>query len=114
VDDEGTAMSVGGAATAMNSAAGNDKLAVSNDVDTSDVTVGLDITAGTYTIQPDDDLDVGEANFVCPAVGVPCVVTVTEEANDDGTTATITIKSTGGVATIRNTMAVMTTRAALR
>jgi hypothetical protein len=52
VDDEGNATSVGGAATAMNSAAGNDKLAVSNDVDTSDVTVGLDITAGTYTIQP--------------------------------------------------------------
>ena len=71
------------------------------------------ITVGMYTIQPGENLDVGEANFVCPAVGVPCVVTVTEEANDDGTTATITIKSTGGVATIRNTMAVMTTRAAL-
>ena len=52
VADDGTAMSVGGAATAMNSVPGNAKLEVPNAVDTRDVTVGLTIMAGTYTIQP--------------------------------------------------------------
>ena len=106
---------LGGMAMAADSAAGKVKLAVENE---ALVVTGLaprytTITVGMYTIQPGENLDVGEANFVCPAGGIPCVVTVTEEANDDGTTATITIKSTGGMATIRNSMAVMNTRAAL-
>ena len=44
VADDGTATSVGGLATAMNSVPGNAKLAVENPVDTGDVTVGLTIT----------------------------------------------------------------------
>ena len=36
------------------------------------------ITPGTYTIQPGENSgeEAGEATFVCPAGGVPCVVTV--------------------------------------
>ena len=71
VADDGTAESVGGMATAMNSGPGNDKLAVSNTVDTSDVTVGLEITAATYTIQPGEDMDAGDATFTCSAGGYP-------------------------------------------
>ena len=52
MDDDGNATSNGGMATAMNSAAGNAKLGVPNAVDTGDVTVGLTIEAGMYTIQP--------------------------------------------------------------
>ena len=96
VADDGTAESVGGMATAMNSGPGNDKLAVSNTVDTSDVTVGLEITAATYTIQPGEDMDAGDATFTCSAGGVPCVVTVA----DDGTA-----ESVGGMATAMNSAA---------
>ena len=93
VADDRSATSVGGLATAMNSVPGNDKLAVSNTVDTSDVTVGLEITADTYTIQPGGSMDAGDATFTCSAGGVPCVVTVA-----DGRTAT----SVGGAATAMN------------
>ena len=123
VDDDGektgttttTVTFLGGMAMATDSAAGKVKLAAENpNIEITGLASGYTtITVGMYTIQPGENLDVGEANFVCPAGGVPCVVTVTEEANDDGETATITITSTGGVATVRNTMAVMTTRAAL-
>ena len=59
-------------------------------------------------------MDAGEANFVCPAGGVPCVVTVKVVSDpNDANLAITTITSVGGVATIRNSMAVMTTRAAL-
>ena len=92
VADDRTATSVGGLATAMNSGPGNDKLAVSNDVDTGDVTVGLEITEGTYTIQPGGSMDFGEATFTCDTGGVPCVVTV----DADGAT------SVGGMATAMN------------
>ena len=93
VDDEGTAMSVGGAATAMNSDAGNNKLVVENTVDTSDVTVGLTIEPGMYTIDPGGSMDAGDATFTCSAGGVPCVVTVA----DDGTAT-----SAGGTAMAMN------------
>ena len=96
VADDGTATSVGGLATAMNSVPGNAKLEVSNDVDTSDVTVGLEITAGTYTIQPGGSMDAGDATFTCSAGGVPCVVTVA----DNGTAT-----SAGGTAMAMNSAA---------
>jgi hypothetical protein len=54
-------------------------LAVSNDVDTGDVTVGLEITAVTYTIQPGGSMDFGDATFTCDTGGVPCVVTVDDD-----------------------------------
>ena len=78
VADDGTATSVGGAATAMNSDPGNAKRDASNPpVDTtSDVTVSLTIEAGMFTIQPGGNMDAGDATFTCPAGGVPCVVTV--------------------------------------
>ena len=92
--DEGTVTSVGGMASAMNSDAGNAKLAVSTDVDTRDVTVGLIITADTYTIQPGASMDAGDATFTCPEEGVPCVVTVDADAD--------TVTSVGGMASAMN------------
>ena len=106
---------VGGTAKATDSAAGRTKLAVSNpNIYITGLATGYTtITPGTYTIQPGGDMDVGEANFQCPAGGVPCVVTVTVVANADGTSATTTVTSAGATATVRNSMAVMTTRAAI-
>ena len=96
VADDGTATSVGGLATAMNSVPGNAKLEVSNDVDTGMVTVGLTITAGMYTIQPGENMDAGDATFTCSAGGLPCVVTVA----DDGAAT-----SAGGTAMAMNSAA---------
>ena len=70
--------SVGGAATAMNSEAGNAKaadlemlamlLAVMNDVDATTVTMlaGLVIKPGEYEIQPGESEDAYDATFTCP------------------------------------------------
>ena len=81
----------------MNSAAGNAKRDASNPpVDTSDVTVGLMIEAGMFTIQPGGNMDAGDATFTCPAGGVPCVVTVA----DNGTATSV-----GGAATAMNSAA---------
>ena len=57
------------------------------------VTIGLTISPGSYTIQPGDTMDAGDAAFRCPAGGLPCVVTVA----DDGTAM-----SGGGMATAMN------------
>ena len=72
--------------TATDSAAGKTKLAKANDnieivgVVPLPLAAGYTtITPGTYTIQPGENMDAGEANFVCAAGGVPCVVTVTVE-----------------------------------
>ena len=68
--------------------------AVKNDVVINSITVGLRIKPGTYTIPADDDMDLWDATFTCPAGEVPCVVTV--EQNYDGTN---TVTSIGGAAT---------------
>ena len=94
VADDGTVKSAGGTATAMNSSAGNSKVYASNPVDTSSVVAGLIIRPGTYTIQPDGEMDLYDATFTCPAGGVPCMVRV--DLNADGTT---TVTSAGGMAT---------------
>ena len=98
VADDGTATSVGGLATAMNSVPGDAKREVSTDVDTGMVTVGLTITPGMYTIQPGENSgeEAGDATFTCSAEGLPCVVTV-----DDNGAAT----SAGGTATAMNSAA---------
>ena len=97
VADDGTAMSVGGMATAMNSVPGNAKRDASNPpVDiVSDVTLGLTITPGMYDIDPGGDTgnEAGDVTFTCPIGGVPCMVTVA----DDGT-----VTSVGGAATAMN------------
>ena len=118
VAEDGTAMSVGGAAMAMNSAVGYAKLNVVNIVSLTTGTgddvaqilaMSYDtITPGTYTIQPGSNRDVGDANFACPEGGVPCVLTVTvDEA------ALTTVTSLGGAATVRNSMTVTNTREAV-
>ena len=117
VADNGTITSAGGKATAMNSPTGYAKLNVVNVVDVTNLATGYDtITPGTYIIPPDDDMDVGDANFACPEGGVPCVVTVKVEVGvdeDDNPTAVNTVTSLGGVATGGNTELVMSTRAAI-
>ena len=52
-------------------------------------------TAGTHDIAAGSMMDVGDGTFTCPAGGLGCSVEVMENA-DDGT---ITITSTGGMAT---------------
>ena len=65
------------------------------DVSTASVTDGVEITPGTYTIQPGETMEAGGAAFSCPAEGSPCVVTVA-----DGT-----VTSAGGMATAMNSAA---------
>ena len=118
VASDGTAMSVGGTAMAMNSAVGYAKLNVVNvvaltvtinDSEVNLLAMGYEIiTPGTYTIQPGSNMDVGDANLACPAGGVPCVVTVTVSE-----LAVTTITSLGGAAAVSNSMAVANTREAV-
>ena len=98
-DGTTTATSAGGMATAMNSDAGNDRLAMPSSF-TNTVTVGLTIVPGTYPIDPGGDMVVGDVTFTCDPGGVPCMVTVELEA--DGTT---TATSAGGMATAMNSAA---------
>ena len=101
---DGTGTSAGGTAAVMNSAVGYARLNKVNVVDVSKLATGYQtISEGTRTIQPGLNMNVGDANFACPAGGVPCVITVDAES---------TVTSLGGAATARNTMAVMTTRTA--
>ena len=140
-DGSTTVESVGGMATAMNSASATARLAVMaaedardaalaaamaaekerdaaleelrlanlranpNDVDLSDLLSGyMTMTAGTYNIEPGDDMDVDDVNFACLADGLACEVIVDEDG---------TVVSAGGEATAQNSMAAMTTRAAI-
>ena len=121
VDEDGeltgtsTVTFVGGMAMATDSAAGKTKLAKANDpiVITGLPALYNTIPAGTYTIQPGENMDVGEANFVCPEGGIPCVVTVKVEVDADmPENAITTITTAGALATVRNSIAAMTTKAA--
>ena len=105
VADDGSVTSVGGMATAMNSAAAQARLdeearldtlrAVMTDVNISSITVGLIIKPGTYEIEPGGSMDLYDATFTCSAdAEVSCMVTV--ELNYDGTN---TVTSAGGAAT---------------
>ena len=58
---------------------------------------------GPHTIQPGDNMDLGDANFACPVGGLPCMI-----ENDDGT-----VTSAGGLAKVSNSIAVMVTRMAI-
>ena len=101
VADDGTAMSGGGVATAMNSADGYAKLNVSSSVSIKKLALTYRrIEPGTYPIQPGDNMDVGDANFACDEVGVPCAVTVAANG---------TITSNGGVATATNSAKALST-----
>ena len=112
VDDEGAATSAGGAATAMNSAAGQTKAdeaaelvekarleeerlaklrAVMNDVNTDLVLTGLTITPGLYPIAPGETAEAGDATLRCLSGEVACNVTVAPDG---------TVKSVGGAATV--------------
>ena len=51
---------------------------------------------GTYSIQPGETADAGDATFTCPAEGSPCEVTVA----DDGTATSV-----GGMATAMDSAA---------
>ena len=103
--------SVGGAATATNSAVGQAKAdaaaklaeeerlneerlaelrAVMTDVNTDLVLVGLTITPDVYVIDPGKTADAGDATLRCPSGEVRCIVTVTAGG---------TVKSVGGPAT---------------
>ena len=103
--------SVGGAATAMNSAVGqakadeaaklveNERLeemrlaalrAVINDVNTDSVLVGLTITPDVYNIDQGETADAGDATLRCLSGEVACIVTVAADG---------TVKSVGGAAT---------------
>ena len=107
-----TVSSVGGTARATDSSIGKVRLAKPNeDIVPALAATYSTITPGTYTIQPDSNRDLGDANFACPAGGIPCVVTVTVSSTS-ATMAITTVKSSGGVAKVSNTMAVMTTIAA--
>ena len=104
VADDGTAMSGGGVATAMNSAAGYAKLSVANAVDLDELAMMYrTITPGPYTIQPGGNMDIDDANFACPAGGVPCALTVTVKDS------VASVTSNGGVATATNSMAALST-----
>ena len=70
---------------------GTDGMVMTNPVVTDTLTDGLTIMPGTYSIQPGETADAGDATFTCLAGGSSCEVTVA----DDGTTVT----STGGMAT---------------
>ena len=113
---DGDVKSVGGAATATNSAVGQakadaaaklaeeerlneERLAklrdVMTDLNTDLVLTGLTITPGFYPIALGDTADAGDATLRCPtSVEVACNVTVA----DDGTVTTVTSK--GGAATV--------------
>ena len=123
-----TVTSTGGKATAMDSADGIAKLNKPHPVDTNIVITDVEqtvtdaglvvgwstIPADRYTIQPGaSSMNSGDVTFTCPAKGVPCIVTVTVQPEEPGITdARTTIMFAGGLATMRNSMAVMTTRAA--
>ena len=88
---------VGGMAMAMDSAAGKVKRAMENpDIEITGLASGYTtVETGTHTIQPGENMDADDANFACPAGGVPCVVIVTVEVDPaDATMAVTTITST--------------------
>ena len=65
----------------------------------------MTIPEGVYIIQQGQNMDVGDANFSCPADAVdPCEVNVDEDVN---------VTSAGGMATAQNSMAAMTTMTAI-
>ena len=122
-----TVTSVGGTARAVDSSVGKVRLAMTYDpVDISGLAMGfMTIKPGTYIIPPgktteDTEDDTGDATFVCPAGGVPCVVKVEvnldpadADADDPTATATTTVETVGGQATARNSKAAMMTKAAI-
>ena len=67
-----------------------------NPVNTDMVTPGLTIMPGTYSIQPGETADAGDATFTCAEDGPSCDVTVA----DDGT-----VTSVGGMATAMDSAA---------
>ena len=76
-----------------------------NAVDISDLLADyMTIPSGTYKIEPGRNMDVGDANFACPAGGLACEVIVDEEG---------IVVSAGGMATAQNSTAAMTTRTAI-
>ena len=76
-----------------------------NAVDTSTLLPNyMAIPADTYYIEPGGNENAGDANFACPANGEPCEVIVAEDG---------TVVSAGGMATVQNSMAAMTTRTAI-
>ena len=79
-------------------------------VDLSDLDSNyMTITPGIYTIKPGDNMDVGDANFACPADdGLACEVIVA--ADEDGDT---TVVSGDGVATAQHSVAAMNTMTAI-
>ena len=63
------------------------------------------IPEGVYTIQQGQNMDVGDANFSCPADAAdPCEVNVDEDGN---------VTSAGGMATAQNSVAAMNTMTAI-
>ena len=117
VNEDGTATSTGGMATAMPSQmAIDDKMAadeaarlaelaaVENEVDISKLDEDYrTIPAGTTEIDAGESEDVGDAKFTCPdgPVGCSIVVTVETLTGDDGAVATrTTVVSKGGAATV--------------
>ena len=77
-----------------------------SDVDLDELDINfMTIPEGVYPIQQGQNMDVGDANFACPADAAdPCEVTVDEDAN---------VTSAGGVATAQNSMAAMNTMTAI-
>ena len=77
-----------------------------SDVDLDELDANfMTIPEGVYTIQQDQNMDVGDANFACPADATdPCEVTVDEDGN---------VTSAGGVATAQNSVAAMNTMTAI-
>ena len=116
-----TVTSVGGLATAMNSDAGDMKLATeANSYTDTQVKAALaenyqTIPEGVYDIESGKGLDVGDARFQCEKGGLPCKVTVeVKPVVDDVQMATTTVTSDGGMVTVTNTREVMATRAAIK
>ena len=105
VVDNDNVTSTGGMAEALLSKYGILKLYAENEVDTTDLAMGFDtIPYGTETIQPGEKMDIGDANFACPANGVRCMV----RKDEDGVT------SVGGMATLEGySMVAMASRVAI-
>ena len=110
--DEGTTTvtSVGGMATATASEDGNKKLNVETTVETTFVVGYRTIAANTYTIQPGENMDVDDANFACPAGGVPCKLIVPAV---DADTGVLTVTSLGGIVKVGYSTEARRTRAAI-
>ena len=77
-----------------------------SDVDLDELDANfMTIPEGVNTIPQGQNIDVGDANFACPADAAdPCEVTVDEDGN---------VTSAGGVATAQNSVAAMNTMTAI-